>query len=756
MIRIVNALFVATVVALGAMFVSCNNDPDTPKVSVEISDVEVDGQGGIVNIPFVLKGLNGVVPTVEADVDWLRHFDARASLVQCQADANPTHEARTATLKFSFGEELTVDVPVVQGVGDSDFVINISSVSAYGCWANFVPINHEGPFFFLVVSKSYFELHALTGDFSNLYQEDLEWLQALAEYSGYSLEEYLARAEQMYSATGEKVEMRYTDLNPETQYVAYCYGMDAQGNRTTDICYKEFSTTIVKTSDIEFTLTVDDIKEHSAYIVVTPSNNDYYYWTYISEMDYAQYDDYAVMDTMINNIMAQVASGANIYSIIHTGVSAQVPDKLWSGTKYHIIAWGMDGKGTATTPPTNIGSFVTLSDGVSDDCTFEISCPEVGQTDILINVKPSKDTTRYMICPVEESICGAYGDEQMAQRLINMEQARFDQQFYGEGVDWSNAEWIFTGEQTKWGRADLEWTFEAGKTYRIYVFGVDANGTRTTQIARFDQKAADIEASDMTFEVELIQDSWNHPIFRITPSNNDEYWLACVMKTEYVDWYRDTDGSILDHEMMHMLEEEYFDGQAKYYAKQGESESLFYWSSESEYSLLVCGWSGSNTTPFYEFKYNTPEIPWEESEAAVDVDWKLFDGAKLAEMDPMVWAGYEDNCIIYIEYTPNEDAAHWYGGVWLPLSYYELGVDHLVPLLKDDAVSHVDISWGRYTGLSFDETYSLSWFAEDAEGKFGAWNYVEFTPCRTGTDSNMSEPYDFWTNPKQNGCVMAL
>lgn len=751
--KLFSTLLTATIVAFGAMVVSCNNDPDVPVLSLEIADVEVDGEGGTVNIPFVLKGADDIIPEVTTDASWVHDFTATNSIVQCQVDANPTLEVRTATLTFAFDDKLTMDVIVTQGVADSDFVINVSAISAYGCWVNIAPIKHEGSFLYLIVSKNYFEL---IGDMENLYQEDLDYIRELAEHAGCTIDEYLPIASNMYSADGAEVNMRYSKLTPETRYVVYCYGMDVQGNRTSDICYKEFTTTIVETSDIEFSLEVGNIEAHSATIVVNPSNDDYYYWTYISEMDYAQYEDYAVMENMINNIKAQVEQGVDITDIIHSGVSSQTPTSLWSGTKYHIIAWGMDDRCTATTKPVNIGSFTTLSDGISDDCTFEISCSDVGQTDMLINVKPSNNSTRYMICPVEENICGAYNDEQMAQRLINMEQARFDDEFYGEGVDWSNAEWIFTGEQSKWGRADLEWTFEAGKTYRIFVFGVDANGSRTTNVARHDQKAADVEASDMTFEVELLQNSWNHPVFRITPSNNEEYWLACVMKTEYVDWYRDENGSILNHEMMHMLEEEYFDGQAKYYAKQGASEESYYWSSDSEYSLLICGWSGSNTTPFFEYKFTTPSIPWGESGAAVELKWDLFDGAQLAKMDPMTWAGYEDNCIIYIEYTPNESAAHWYGGVWLPISSYELGVDHLIPILKDDTVSHVDRVWGRYGGLSFDDTYSLSWFAEDAEGRFGEWNYIEFTPNRHEGESNMSEPYDFWTTPKQNGCVMVL
>ena len=746
--RYISLIVMFAAILMGMQLTSCKDDGQSvvEEPQIIVDDAYIDGVGGDLNIAFVLKGMDGVKPTVECDDYWIHDITVYDAVIRGRVDANPLKQERVASLEVVCGRVGT-RVTITQGVADSDFVINVSNIDSHACWAQFTPINHEGSFFFLVVSASYFEQYKRVGDFAALYAEDYSWLSELAEYNDMSISDYLVANASIFSADGSEVSMRYTDLLPETEYVAYCYGMDVYGKRTSDICYYGFKTSIIATSDIEFDLGVDDIGSNSATITVTPSNDDYYYWTYVSEMDYALYDEYTIMTNMVKNINASVSNGADILDIIHTGVSSQRPQNLWSGTKYHVIAWGMNIYGNSTTQPVNIGSFITESGGISDDCTFEISCPEVSQTDILINVKPSVSSTRYMICPVEESICGSYGDEQMAQRLINMEQARFNEAFYGQGVDWTNAEWIFTGEQTVWGRADLDWTFEAGKTYRIYVFGVDHNGIRTTNIARFDQTTTDVEQSDMTFSVEVVKNVWDYPVIRVTPSVNDEYWLACVMKSAYVDWYRNDDGSINDDEMMHMLTEEYFDGQAKYYAKMGESEDEYYWSSDSEYSLLVCGWAGSNTTPIYEFKFQTPSIPWNESDAAVDVKYYLFNGAELAEQYPMMWAGYEDNCIIYIEYTPNESAAHWYGGVWLPLQYYDMGVDYLIPLLRNDTVSHVDKAWGRYVGCEFDTTYSLSWFAEDADGKFGEWNYIEFTPTRTEGDGyNMSEPFEFWNN----------
>lgn len=748
-------LFTLFTIIAGLGVVSCQqHEPITP--SITVNPVTVEGEGGNIIIPFTITGDASAKPEVECNVSWLHDIKVTESVIGCKVDANPTLEERVATITLKCGDIPAVDITVTQKVANSDFVINIVGITPYSCTVNFAPIKHDGPYFYLVVNAEYFNNFKANKDFGPLYEEDLAWLEDLAEYKGVSLESYLSSNAQLYSTTAEPCYIVYQDLNPDSDYVAYCYGMDGQGVRTTDICYTEFSTTIIQSSDITFTLEVSDITTNSATIEVSPSNEDTYFWTYISEMDYAKYDDYNVMMTMINNIKNEVANGQDVFNIIHQGKSSQTPEQLWSGTEYHIIAWGIDARCNPTTQPVNIGSFNTLSAGISDNCTFEISCPEVTQTDMLINVKPSNNTTRYMICPIEESICEAYDDEQMAQRIINMEQKRFDGQEYGEGVDWTNAEWIFTGEQSVWGRADLMWTFEAGKTYRIFVFGIDHNGSRTTNVARFDQTCSEVQRSDMTFTAEVVKSAWDHPIIRVTPSNDEEYWVACLIKTEYVDWYRNADGTINEHEMMHLLDEEYFDGDTKYYAKRGMNEGSYYWSSDSEYSLVVCGWSGTNTTPFFEFKFNTPSIPWGESDASVDVVYYLFDGEELAQMDPMVWAGYNDNCIIYIEYTPNESAAHWYGGVWLPLEQYELGVDHLIPLLKNDTVSHVDQSWGRYSGCVFDYTYSFSWFAEDAEGKFGEWNYVEFTPKRNCEDSNVSDPFDFWTNPKPHSATYVI
>lgn len=228
-------------------------------------------------------------------------------------------------------------------------------------------------------------------------------------------------------------------------------------------------------------------------------------------------------------------------------------------------------------------------------------------------------------------------------------------------------------------------------------------------------------------------------------------------KEDIDTYYRNPDGSLKTADIMKEIEHAY-DGEMNYYTRKGTRKLQFRWSAGMEYILLVCGYAGSNTTDFFEFNVTAPEIPFGMSDADVSVVYELFDGAELAKIDPDKWADSTENCVIYIRYTPNEKAVHWYGGVWMPVEVYEHdgGVSYLLMLLQNPGVSHVDRMWGQYGGLAFQETYSLSYVAEGADGNYGEWHYEEITPYRDGVLCNMSEPYDFWSEHATNSQILIV
>ena len=148
------------------------------------------------------------------------------------------------------------------------------------------------------------------------------------------------------------------------------------------------------------------------------------------------------------------------------------------------------------------------------------------------------------------------------------------------------------------------------------------------------------------------------------------------------------------------------------------------WVPDTDYTLLVCGWAGGNTTPFYRFDFHSPAIPFNESDADVNISYELFDGTELEAFDPVRWEGYSGNVLIRLTFEPNDLATYWCGGVWMPSSAYnDIGGEaYLVVLDMNETVSYVNKKNGQYR-LTYGGPLSLSGFAMDKDGKMGRWHY---------------------------------
>lgn len=759
--KIIKFLTAASVLMLALN--SCKEELLPPSITAE--PLEISGDAGTHSLPYSIENYTESISVIsESDAEWLvieEVVQGAEGAVKFSVDANENGNARVANITISYGDAPELKVQVTQApeggiVSDVPFEIEVGSITPYSCTVTYTPMSYTGGYFFIVMDAEDFEAYLENDNLEGLVASDLEWLEYQADYNGMTLAEFLPRAIQVYNADGEESVIDYTDLSRDSDYYAYCYGLSADGVAQTEVIYEKFRTEIVETVDMTFTGRAEGITNNSAVITVEPSDDENtYYWAYVSEMDMANYDLVTIMDNMIQNLDYEASlAGVSLESLLCLGASSSEVYDLWAGTEYSVVAWGMDGGGTPTTNPQVAFTFETKADEIVDDCTFDVVCEKVEAMDILVHVTPSNPDTRYYIAVVDSSICVGYNDEQMAQRIINMEDARISNNEYGEDVTWANFPWLFTGEQELWAQEDLAWTFKPETMYQIYVFGINDYGERTTAVKRIDQRTAPADESDMTFEMEIVDAKWNMGTLHITPSNNDEYWLPFLIETDELVWVRNEDGS-LNEDMLVDEIEHYYDNAVVYYLRKGEvPEYVTSWISGTDYTLLLCGWAGGNTTKFYEFRFDSPEIPFGESDAEMTATYELFDGADLYEMDPIRWEGYQEDCIMYIKFNPNENAVHWYGGVWGTADQYEDtgGIHHLMTLIMNPNASFVD----KYSGIIcpwFNYTWSFSYVAEGADGTFGDWHYEEFTPVR---GENMSEPYDFWSNPANNAAIMSV
>lgn len=726
----------------------CSQESSTPVIKAVALEISKDA--GEYELPFSIEnGSSSKQLTATTDAEWIYNINVETGRVVFSVEQN-TDKSRTASMLLSYPGAEDVTVNINQGsVFDGVFKIDVSDITPYGCHIKYTPLEYSGNYIFFVMDKKTVSKYLLDKDgLDELYQGDLSWVQSVAESNNMTLEECLKHAPQFYTMDGDETEMDYTDLDYDTDYIAYCYGLSLDGKRLTDFTMAEFSTSIVETSDITFEATVTDITKSSANITITPSNDsDYYFWTYISEMDYSQYSLEEIMSNMISNIKSNVEDwGISITSYIHTGSSSDAPTDLWSGTRYYIVAWGMDYAGTPTTKPKEVASFVTESEPVLDDCRFTLTLLQKKPEDIKIRVEPTKSSTRYYVAFVEESKCKGYNDRQMAQRIVNMEASRLEDGYYLENNNWEAL--TYTGTKEFWGNIDLYWNFLPEHNYQIYVFGVD-NGTITTAIDRLDVTTEPAVKSDLTIQTKVVNLAWNYGTFEFTPSKNDEYYLPFLMTTADAELYKNPDGTYNTNLLMADIEE-YYEDEIVYQRMRGKKQWKQYWQSDTEYTVIVFGYSGSNTTDFFETKIKSPAIPFDKSDAEVSVEYCFFDGNELAAKFPDKWDAEDmkDACIMLTKYTPNSAAVHWYGGVWAPVSSYEMGIDHLMALIRNDTAPANCIDEYQQTCRPwYNYKWSFSYVAEGADGNYGKWHYMEFSPTKADT----IEPYDFWSEPYDGG-----
>ena len=712
-------------------------------------------------------------------------------------------EARTAQVKLSYGgaQDVTVDFCQDKWVYGA-FEISASGIGPFGVTISVTrKAGYNGGYFFEVFEKKDFAKYVESetnklGDFAygqKLYESDKQYLNNLAQQHGHELSMLFSMLQSMY-CKDESVDVPYSSLATDTDHIFVVYGMEDSNaaTRKTPICLYEFRTGFSTSSELTFAGEARDIAENYAELSVTASDPDqYWYMTWASEIQLKTTSLATLMQNSINTAKSYVGKSdgmGGVYTaerILCKGRENVQASDLMPGTQYSVIAWGMNLDMESTTAPVEVFTFKSKEFEVVDDCTFQIEVLDIEDMDVHVRVTPSNLDTRYYIAFVAESLMEGYSDEQAAQRIINMEAQRIEQHYYDvENLSWANLPGLEAGVRDTWGRRNEGWTFKPEHTYHIYVFGIDNFGIRSTVVARKDVTTANGASSENTFTLDVTSATWQGIDFNVTPANQD-YWTYFIIETADLETYRI--GSGLDEKaIMHEIEEyyEHNSDNILYYTYNKKVEGLHtYVTPETMYSILVFGYSGTNSTPMYEWQVYAPAPPFDKSTADFSYTFELFRGEDLTALDPVIWPAkdFEEDCIMVTRIVPTDNTVHWCLGVWPPKENYRDsgGKYHLMHLDLDETHSIQDKKFWRTRPWWYgcgngsatkkepwadDEghimnyyPWTISGWAEDAEGNYGPWHYDYLIPIPKPKDSadlgpyeyGYTEAYNFWSAPAQ-------
>ena len=188
-----------------------------------------------------LVGEDTVSVTFEysSEQEWIGDFDFSVSgEISFAVSANETASARKGRIVLSYsGASAPQEIEVVQEayVEPEFFAFNVKDISYTGVVFDVIPADKDLTYVALAVEKEYFDSFASDEEY---FQDDLAFFRSEAEAYGLGLSEFLGQS----LLKGDTESRSVSELFPGEDYYIYAYGLNASGERLSDIYQTEFST----------------------------------------------------------------------------------------------------------------------------------------------------------------------------------------------------------------------------------------------------------------------------------------------------------------------------------------------------------------------------------------------------------------------------------------------------------------------------------------------------------------------------------
>lgn len=383
---------------------------------------------------------------------------------------------------------------------------------------------------------------------------------------------------------------------------------------------------------------------------------------------------------------------------------------LCVGEKYYAVAFGCE-YGVVDTEVKAV-EFTVPEPVVTDNCTFEVVASQISPAEFSIAVTPSSPDTHYAALLVQtdkfsETYTPSYAVGRIVQYLNQTNTI----------IDWFESELVFTGEQVLSTKDNmLEGLYlKVDTEYTALIFGVEDDGTRTTELKRVDFTPTTAVQTQETLSVSFGAfegtNKWTHYLEATVAASNPD--------AKFVFNYLSEDNYMVN---LDKTDEEFI---TDYIAAEGQWLELFtgektrrmsfassYDSSAGgyvfkPYIMFAFGYDGEATTALYMYRINTETGDVEQLRGPAEAESLTFDIVQGAFDGTSKWTHYLETTV-----TPSDSEAKYVFN-YLPES------NSLMDLTKTDEEFIADYvaaegSWLElFTGektrkMSFSSSYDSS------------------------------------------------
>ena len=498
-----------------------------PVIILDKESINAPAEGGTFSVNYTMEDSpEGATPDVVKDVEWIKDVTVEDGVISFVVVANEDLESRSTTLDVRYVGYVGGLITVTQAAKEEEpqpemptIALEVSDITWNNAYITVTP-SEDVEYILGVMTKEAFAPYA--EDIESLVAARIEeWEETAAMYIEMGYDDPWQYYMGFEQRSGERTyDVKYDDIynmDWDSEYVAYCFGMNDEGTQTASVAIKEFRTTAPEPSNNTFTITIDSMTKSSVEFTVEPTTDEPYYVTIETIDVLAPYgpDKENSYEDLIKYLIPDYES--TIEQRTFTGkqtITNSDLGKSVNGFKtYRVVLWGFE---NGPTTDVFMSEEFKPADPVVD---FEptIYVDEYNYRKVIYSVVPNSNSITYYHALHTAAEVGEDGGAALAASLI-------------EGNINPN---LISGIVQK------EVEVEAESDYYVVVFGYNPDTKSiTSEVFLSELITTPAEPSEaLTLDVEVTNLAWNGADIYVTPSSDFKYYYECRTRAKFDERY---------------------------------------------------------------------------------------------------------------------------------------------------------------------------------------------------------------------------
>lgn len=527
-----------TIVALA--LTSCDKNPEpepqpeaTPIVALDKQSISVKAEGGNYSVGYTIENaIEGVELNIVNDAEWIVDITVEPNVIAFVVEPNESPEAREAELSVEYPQTEPRTITINQAAKSEEpepqptlatIELEVSNIE----WNNAdiaVTPSEDIEYVLGVMGAELFAEKYAENSEAIIADRIAEWESTAKMYEDMGYDDPWQYYMQLEQREGERTynikDSDIANLSWGSDYVAYCFGIDDEGNVTSSLATAEFATVAPVASENDITISIDAMTKSSVEFTVTTTTNDPYYVTLETTDVLAPYADKSD-EELIRYLLPQYNN--QIEQRTFTGTKTITNSDLGKSVNgfksYKVVVWGFENG-----PTTKV--FYSEEFKPTDpviDLSVNITIDELSHDKVTYSVVPNSYSVTYFHSLFTAEEVGTDGGKALAESLIA------EEKFY---------------QRLSSGPVQNEVVVEPEKQYYVVVFGYDGNtSTMTSEVFLSDIITTPaVPGAKPTIEVEVTNLAWNGADIYLTPNGDFKYYYECRTRAKFEERYGSVDG----------------------------------------------------------------------------------------------------------------------------------------------------------------------------------------------------------------------